>query len=235
LPAGGDREQLLVVISRDISQRKELEERQAWLYDQQSRQAKAMAEIVHSADFQRSDVEHGSGMVLGVLCQTLKAQSAELWKLESESEGRFVCLRSLRTDENLRQDLSLESLALPSLLREYRVIALPDDAAAVEDLDIGKALFPGAGMRTIPDEVTARLIEASARGMVAAVWLEGKPAGFLLVTISDPNRVWSIYEQNFCVALADLVAMLLEGRQRLDTLHALELSQKLIILVMSKF
>jgi len=228
LPAGGDREQLLVVISRDISQRKELEERQALLYDQQSRQAKAMAEIVHSADFQRSDVEHGSEMVLGVLCQTLKAQSAELWKLEGVSEGRFVCLRSLRTDEDTRQDLSLESLDLPPLLREYRVIALPDDAAAVEDLDIGKALSPGAGMRTIPDEVKARLIKASARGMVAAVWLEGKPAGFLLVTISDPNRVWSIYERNFCVALADLVAMLLEGRQRLDTLHALELSQKLI-------
>ncbi len=226
LPGGGDREQLLVVISRDISQRKELEERQALLYDQQSRQAKAMAEIVHSVDFQRSDVEHGSEMVLGVLCQTLKAQSAELWKFEGE--GRFVCLRSLRTDENARQDLSLESLALPSVLREYRVIALPDDAAAVEDLDIGKALFPGSGMRTIPDAVTARLIEKSARGMIAAVWLGGKPAGFLLVTISDPNRVWSIYERNFCVALADLVAMLLEGRQRLDTLHALELSQKLI-------
>jgi sigma-B regulation protein RsbU (phosphoserine phosphatase) len=226
LPAGGDREQLLVVISRDISQRKELEERQALLYDQQSRQAKAMAEIVHSADFQRSHVEHGSEMVLGVLCRTLKAQSAELWKLESE--GRFICLRSLRTDENARQDLILESFALPSVLREYRVIALPDDAAAPEDLDIGKAFFPGAGIKTIPDEVTARLIEKSARGMLAAVWLGGKPAGFLLVTISDPTRVWSIYERNFCVALADLVAMLLEGRQRLDTLHALELSQKLI-------
>jgi PAS domain S-box-containing protein len=226
LPAGGDREQLLVVISRDISQRKELEERQALLYDQQSRQAKAMAEIVHSADFQRSDVEHGSEMVLGVLCRTLKAQSAELWKFESE--GRFVCLRSLRTDGYARRDVNLESLVLPSVLREHRVIALPDDAAAVEDLDVGKALFPGAAMRMIPAEVTAKLIEKNARGMMAAVWLEGKPAGFLVVTISDPNRVWSIYERNFCVALADLVAMLLEGRQRLDTLHALELSQKLI-------
>jgi PAS domain S-box-containing protein len=229
LPAGGDREQLLVVISRDISQRKELEERQALLYDQQSRQAKAMAEIVHSADFQRSDVEHGSEMVLRILCQTLKAQSAELWKSESVGEGRFICLRSLRTDgEKTRQDLNLELLALPSLLREYRVIALPDEAAAVEDFDIGKALSPGAGTRTIPDEVTQRLIPDSTRGMVAAVWLEGRPAGFLLVTIRDPNRVWSIYERNFCVALADLVAMLLEGRQRLDTLQALETSQKLI-------
>jgi PAS domain S-box-containing protein len=225
LPADGDRDQLLVVISRDISQRKELEERQRLLYDQQSRQAKAMEEIVHSADFQRSDVEHGSEMVLGVLCQTLKAQSAELWKLENVDEGRFVCLRSLRTDERKRQDLSVESLTLPSLLREYRVIALPDE---VEDFDIGKALLPGTGMRTIPGDVTARLIEKSARGVVAAVWLGGKPAGFLLVTISDANRVWSIYERNFCVALADLVAMLLEGRQRLDALHALELSQKLI-------
>ncbi len=107
LPAGGEREQLLVVISRDISQRKELEERQALLYDQQSRQAKAMAEIVHSADFQRSDVEHGSEMVLGVLCRTLKAQSADLWKLDSVDEGRFVCLRSVRTDENKRQDAQL--------------------------------------------------------------------------------------------------------------------------------
>jgi serine phosphatase RsbU (regulator of sigma subunit) len=225
LPADGDREQLLVVISRDISQRKELEERQSLLYDQQSRQAKAMEEIVHSADFQRSDVERGSAMVLGVLCQTLKAQSAELWKLENVEEGRFVCLRSLRTDERKRQDLSVESLTLPSLLREYRVIALPDE---VEDFDIGKVLLPGTGMRTIPGDVTARLIEKSARGVVAAVWLGGKPAGFLLVTISDANRVWSIYERNFCVALADLVAMLLEGRQRLDALHALELSQKLI-------
>ena len=229
LPAGGDREQLLVVISRDISQRKELEERQALLYDQQSRQAKAMAEIVHSADFQRSDVEHGSEMVLRFLCQTLKAQSAELWKLESVGEGRFICLRGLRTDgDKTRQDFNLESSALPSLLREYRVIALPDEAAAVEDFDIGKALSPGAGTRTIPDEVTARLIPESTRGMVAAVWLGGKPAGFLLVTIRDSNRVWSIYERNFCVALADLVAMLLEGRQRLDTLQALETSQKLI-------
>jgi PAS domain S-box-containing protein len=229
LPAGGDREQLLVVISRDISQRKELEERQALLYDQQSRQAKAMAEIVRSADFQRSDVEHGSEMVLRVLCQTLKAQSAELWKLDSVGEGRFICQRSLRTDgENTRQDLSLESLALPSMLREYRVIALPDEAAAVEDFDIAKALSPGAGTRTIPDEVTARLVPEYTRGMVAAVWLGGKPAGFLLVTIRDPNRVWSIYERNFCVALADLLAMLLEGRQRLDTLQALETSQKLI-------
>jgi PAS domain S-box-containing protein len=229
LPAGGDREQLLVVISRDISQRKELEERQALLYDQQSRQAKAMAEIVRSADFQRSDVEHGSEMVLRVLCQTLKAQSAELWKLDSVGEGRFICQRSLRTDgENTRRDLSLESLALPSMLREYRVIALPDEAAAVEDFDIAKALSPGAGTRTIPDEVTARLVPEYTRGMVAAVWLGGKPAGFLLVTIRDPNRVWSIYERNFCVALADLLAMLLEGRQRLDTLQALETSQKLI-------
>src|SRR4029077_367405 len=56
----------------------------------------------------------------------------------------------------------------------------------------------------------------------------GKRGGFLLVAPPDANRVWSIYERNFCVALADLVAMLLEGRQRLDTLHALELSQKLI-------
>lgn len=229
LPAGGDREQLLVVISRDISQRKELEERQALLYDQQSRQAKAMAEIVHSADFQRSDVEHGSEMVLRILCQTLKAPSAELWKLDSVGEGRFICQRSLRTDgENTRQDLSLESLVLPSLLRQYRVIALPDVAAAAEDFDIAKALSPGAGTRTIPDEVTARLVPENTRGMLAAVWLEGKPAGFLLVTIRDPNRVWSIYERNFCVALADLVAMLLEGRQRLDTLQALETSQKLI-------
>jgi len=229
LPAGGDREQLLVVISRDISQRKELEERQALLYDQQSRQAKAMAEIVHSADFQGSDVEHGSEMVLRILCQTLKAPSAELWKLDSVGEGRFICLRSLRTDgEKTRQDLSLESLVLPSLLRQYRVIALPDEAAAVEDFDIAKALSPGAGTRTIPDEVTARLVPENTRGMAAAVWLEGKPAGFLLVTIRDPNRVWSIYERNFCVALADLVAMLLEGRQRLDTLQALETSQKLI-------
>ena len=94
LRASEDREQLLVVISRDISQRKELEEQQAALYEQQSRQAKAMAAIVHSLDFQRSDVEQGSEMILDFLCKTLQAESAELWRLENAEEGRFLCIRS---------------------------------------------------------------------------------------------------------------------------------------------
>jgi PAS domain S-box-containing protein len=228
LPASEDREQLLVVISRDISQRKELEEQQASLYEQQARQAKAMAAIVHSADFQRSDVEQGAVIVLDLLCKTLGAESAELWRLESEEEGRFLCIRNLRTnDANVRQttDLSLEAPALRTLLRGNRVIVLP---MPTENLDIGKSLWPDKGGSPIPDQFNAKLVPGGAKGLLAAVWLGGKPAGFLLIGTSDSSRVWSIYEQNFCVALADLVSMLLEGRQRLDTLQALQISQKMI-------
>jgi PAS domain S-box-containing protein len=231
LPASEDREQLLVVISRDISQRKELEERQASLYEQQSRQAKAMAAIVHSVDFQRSDVEHGSEIVLDFLCKTLGAESAELWRLEREEEGRFLCIRSLRAgDANARQiqDSSLESPALPALLRQNRVIALPDDFAEIGDLDIGKALLPGKESLPIPEQITTKLVPGGTKGLLAVVWLGGKPGGFLLIATRDSSRVWSIYERNFCVALADLVSMLLEGRQRLDTLQALQVSQKMI-------
>src|SRR3984885_12168471 len=124
LPASEDRDQLLVVISRDISQRKELEERQASLYEQQSRQAKAMAAIVHSVDFQRSDVEHGSEIVLDFLCKTLGAESAELWKLENEEAGRFLCIGSFRAETNTNggqtSDSTIESLELPVLLRANR-------------------------------------------------------------------------------------------------------------------
>jgi PAS domain S-box-containing protein len=231
LPASRDREQLLVVISRDVSQRKELEERQAALYEQQSRQAKAMAAIVHSVDFQRSNVEDGSKMVLDFLCKTLQAQSAELWKLEGEEEGRFLCIGRPRVDgSNLGQtpEPNLEAPALRDLLRDNRVIVLPGDVAGVADLDIGKALLTGKGPEPIPDQVSARLAPEGAKALLAAVWLGGKPAGFLLITARDSSRVWSIYEQNFCVALADLVSMLLEGRQRLDTLQALQASQKMI-------
>ena len=232
LPASANREQLLVVISRDISQRKELEERQASLYEQQSRQAKAMAAIVHSADFQRSDVEHGSEIVLYFLCKTLQAEWAELWRSGNvEEQGQFVCLRSFRADDLdtwRASDSSLESPALPALLRGNRVIALPDDFADLGDLDVGKALLLGGGPRPIPEEIIAKLVPGGAKGLLAAVWLCGKPAGFLLIATGDSRRVWSIYERNFCVALADLVSMLLEGRQRLDTLQALQLSQKMI-------
>jgi PAS domain S-box-containing protein len=231
LPAGEDREQLLVVISRDISQRKELEERQALLYEQQSRQAKAMASIVHSIDFQRSDVERGSEIVLNFLCKTLQAESAELWRLESAEEGRFLRIRSFQSNAakaRSSSDSSLESLHLPDLLRKNRVIALPDDVVDREDLGSGKALVPGEQSRPIPEQVRATLVPGGAKGLLVAVWLGGKPAGFLLIATSDSTRVWSIYERNFCVALADLVSMLLEGRQRLDTLQALQLSQKMI-------
>jgi PAS domain S-box-containing protein len=231
LPASEEREQLLVVISRDISQRKELEERQASLYDQQSRQAKAMAAIVHSIDFQKSDVEHGSEIVLDFLCRTLQAESADLWRLEDLQTGRFLCIGSFRADDRKApqiQDSTLESTALPTLLRENRVIALPDDVAVGEDLEMGKTLALGNGRLAIPQEVIARLVPDGAKGLLAAVWLGGMPAGFLVIAAVDSSRVWSIYERNFCVALADLVSMLLEGRQRLDALQALQLSEKMI-------
>jgi phosphoserine phosphatase RsbU/P len=230
LPASEEREQLLVVISRDISQRKELEEQQASLYEQQSRQAKAMAAIVHSVDFQRSDVEHGSEIVLGFLCRTLRAESAELWRLQSE-EGRFLRIGSLFADHgNARQipDISFESPALPAVLRQNRVLALPEEVADMQDLDIGEAFLPEKRLPPISEQISAKLVPGGAKGLLAAVWLAGKPAGFLLIASGDSGRVWSIYERNFCVALADLVSMLLEGRQRLDTLQALQLSQKMI-------
>jgi PAS domain S-box-containing protein len=231
LRASEDREQLLVVISRDISQRKELEERQAALYEQQSRQAKAMAAIVHSLDFQRSDVEQGSEMILDFLCKTLQAESAELWRLENAEDGRFLCIRSFCAGgANLRSKpgISVESTALPLVLRENRVLALPDDIASLEESAVGTALSPGTGPRSIPQQVSAKLVPNGAKGLLAAIWLAGKPAGFLLIGSHNSGRVWSIYERNFCVALADLVSMLLEGRQRLDTLQALQLSQKMI-------
>jgi PAS domain S-box-containing protein len=229
LPASEDREQLLVVISRDISQRKELEKRQAALYEQQSRQAKAMAAIVHSLDFQRSDVEHGSEIILDFLCRTLQAETAELWRLENEEKGQFLCLRSCCADgATLRQvpETSFESPVLPMVLRENRVIALPDELADSEDFEAGTALL--SEPLSIPEQIRTRLVPGGSRGLLAAIWLGGKPAGFLLIASRDSSRVWSIYEQNFCVALADLVSMLLEGRQRLDTLQALQLSQKMI-------
>jgi PAS domain S-box-containing protein len=231
LPASDDREQLLVVISRDISQRKELEEQQASLYEQQSRQAKAMAAIVHSVDFQRSDVQQGALIVLDFLYKTLGAESAELWQLENEEEGRFVCIRSIRAaDVNIRRpvDSSFESPALRMLLRENRVIVLPADSASNEGLEIGKAVLPREGARPIPELILTKLVPSGAKGLLATVWLGGTAAAFLFIGTSDSSRAWSIYEQNFSVALADLVSMLLEGRQRLDTLQALQLSQKMI-------
>jgi PAS domain S-box-containing protein len=231
LPASEDRDQLLVVISRDISQRKELEKKQASLYEQQSRQAKAMASIVHSADFQRSDVEQGAIIVLDFLRKTLGTESAELWRLEDEEEGRFLCIRSSRSpDAQVRpvDELTLELRALRVLLRGNRVIALTDDEASIEDTEIGKTTLSGQGARSISEQISTKLVPPGTKGLVATVWLGGKPAAFLLIGTSNSSRVWSIYEQNFCVALADLVSMLLEGRQRLDTLQALQASQKMI-------
>src|SRR6202030_4086622 len=96
------------------------------------------------------------------------------------------------------------------------------------NLDVGESPLPDKGGSPILEQINTKLAPGGTKGLLAAVWLGGKPAGFLLIGASDSSRVWSIYEQNFCVALADLVSMLLEGRQRLDTLQALQLSQKMI-------
>jgi PAS domain S-box-containing protein len=231
LPASEETEQLLVVISRDISQRKELEERQALLFEQQSRQAKAMAAIVHSVDFQRSDVEHGSEMVLAILLETFRAESAELWRLNSEEESRFLCVRSLRANDSEKDRAANSGVSLPGLsgvLRENRVVALRDDIAGLENFGVGSSALSGnTGLMNL-EEVWEKLLPPGTKGLLAAVWIGGKPAGFLFSTTRDLSRSWTIYDRNFCVALADLVSMLIEGRQRLDTLQALQASEKMI-------
>jgi PAS domain S-box-containing protein len=229
LPASEEREQLLVVISRDISQRKELEERQALLFEQQSRQAKAMAAIVHSVEFQRSDVEHGSQIVLAFLRETLRSESAELWRLDSETEARFRCvLRADAADERIPRTPEPLLPEFSAVLRENRVVALRDDIAGLENFGVGSPTLSGridlAGLEKICDQ----LLPPGTKGLLAALWIGGKPAGFLFSTTSDLTRSWTIYERNFCVALADLVSMLIEGRHRLDTLQALQASEKMI-------
>ena len=229
LPASAERDQLLVVISRDISQRKELEERQALLFDQQSRQAKAMAAIVHSVDFQRSDVEHGSEMVLAFLRETLPADSAALWRLNSEEESRFLCVLGADTTEERTASSSGVSLpGLSALLRENRVIALRDDIAGSQNFGVGSSVLSGKTDLLKLEQICEKLLRPGTKGLLAAVWIGGKPAGFLFSTNHDLTRSWTIYERNFCVALADLVSMLIEGRQRLDTLQALQVSEKMI-------
>jgi PAS domain S-box-containing protein len=228
LPATKEREKLLVVISRDITQRKQLEERQALLFEQQSRQAKAMAAIVHSLDFQRSDVEHGSDMVLRFLIETLQAESAELWRLEQEQENKYLCVRSLWTDKAMDRSQSLVLSGLPSLLRENRVIAIRGDSADLENFGAESEGSTVGHVQAILHEISSKLLPIGVKGLLAAVWLGGIPAGFLLIATRDANRTWTIYERNFSVALADLVSMLFEGRQRLDTLQALQASQKMI-------
>jgi PAS domain S-box-containing protein len=231
LPASEETEQLLVVISRDISQRKELEERQALLFEQQSRQAKAMAAIVHSIDFQRSDVEHGSEMVLAILLETFRAESAELWRLDSVEESKFLCVRSVRADDSKEGRAANPGVSLPGLsgvLREHRVIALRDDIVGLENFGVGSSAVSGNTHLMNLEGVWEKLLPAGTKGLLAAVWIGGKPAGFLFSTTRDLTRSWTIYDRNFCVALADLVSMLIEGRQRLDTLQALQASEKMI-------
>lgn len=229
LPASEEREQLLVVISRDISQRKELEERQALLFEQQSRQAKAMAAIVHSVEFQRSDAEHGSEMVLAFLRETLRSESAEFWRLDSETESRFRCV--FRADANEERAASHPGALLPGLsavLRENRVVALRDDIAGLENFGVGSSILSGNTNLPELEQICEQLLPPGTKGLLATLWIGGKPAGFLFSTTCDLTRSWTIYERNFCVALADLVSMLIEGRQRLDTLQALQVSEKMI-------
>jgi PAS domain S-box-containing protein len=228
LPASEEREQLLVVISRDISQRKELEERQALLFEQQSRQAKAMAAIVHSVEFQRSDAEHGSEMVLAFLRETLGSESAEFWRLDSEAESRFCCV--LRADATEERAASPGAIlpGLVAVLRENRVVALRDDIAGLENFGVGSSVLSGNATLQELQHICEQLLPAATKGLLATLWIGGKPEGFLFSTTRDLTRSWTIYERNFCVALADLVSMLIEGRQRLDTLQALQVSEKMI-------
>ncbi|MBV9672506.1 MAG: SpoIIE family protein phosphatase [Verrucomicrobia bacterium] len=204
LPAAAGVEKSLVIISRDITERKTLEFQQSALFDYQSRQAEALRQVVHSDVFQNLDVQGGSELVLNLLCQTMRARSAQFWT--SENHRQFTRKRSVGESEDNRK-AEFHSHSFPVLLRQFRVMSLPEDVTAEEHED---------------------LIGKNARALLAAVWQGGQPYGFIFVAVASSDHIWSIYDKNFCVALADLLSMLVEGRQRLDTLQSLQRSEALI-------
>jgi PAS domain S-box-containing protein len=149
-----------------------------------------------------------------VAAQTTGADRVSFWFLNEEA-GEMQCrdLFLLESKEHRAdQAPAVPAMASMEVLGQHRVVAIDD----LHDQPLDSSLEPGdyverVGMRAL---------------LSAPIWRQGQVTGFVTFAQTDEPRSWTLDEQDFAGAVADLVALTLEREQRARAEAALRESER---------
>jgi PAS domain S-box-containing protein len=205
-------ERCLVVVSRDITSRKEAEREKQERSQRQIERAQALADFAGSEELQVGALEICFGVVAEAAVKLTTFPRASVWTLDEETQVLLCVHRSGQEDGEVSPH-SLAKADAPGLfvlMSRERVIA----ARCIEEDERLKEI---AGFFT-SEGVTALLIVPLRRGSAVL--------GALICERTDLPHGWDLDEVTFATSLADGLVLAIDARDRLNAYHRLHESQQ---------
>jgi len=204
-------------ISRNITERKKMEDNMAYSYEYAKRLSDALARITKSPAISNGYLEASADVIAQEGCQALSSSCVGIWSF-SEEKNSLVSMSyyNISTQRNVIQDnydLSTRKEYL-NMLKTERVIVMNN----VDDCKLISNAFKG-------------YYDQMCGALDAPIRVGGKLFGVVCVeqrcTEKYPEkREWLIEEQNFASSLADLMALALSSYERRIARDAAEIASQ---------
>jgi len=203
-------------IARDITKRKELEQKMLSTYEYSKKLSGALAEITKSPTISAGILKAAASVVTHVGCIALNVYRIGIWHL-SESQNYLESISSYdvfsgvnSNQENFSLDDKQEYL---KLLMSERIIVMNN----IEDCKLIASSF--------------NEYEHLCAALDAPIRVDGKLVGVVCVEQwrceeYPDHRNWLIEEQNFASSLADLTALAISGSERRKAREAAEMANQ---------
>jgi len=196
----------LILVARNITQRKEREAQREAAEQRLQAQKKALIDLTHAPELQGSDLEALTWKVATVARSTLAGAEVSVWWLQGSDLQRQGSTRGGRGWETRPKGVALSPEQMSGL--EQTRIQVQSDGAR----DALAAHWQSTGSAAANLQVTLR------RG--------GCFCGLLVCAAEVPARTWHVDEQSFAESLGAILMQSLEARERRLAFAALKASQE---------
>ena len=204
-------------ISRNITERKKMEDNMALSYEYAKRLSDALARITKSPAISNGYLEAAAAVIAQEGCQVLSVNCVGIWSYSKESNYlESISYYNSFSQRNVIQDnydLSTRQEYL-NLLKSERVIVMNN----INDCQLISTAFNGyydrlCGALDAPIRIGGKLF--------GVVCIEQK-----CTEVYPDKREWLIEEQNFASSLADLMALAISGYERRMAREAAEIASQ---------
>lgn len=205
----------LVLVARDVTARKEAEQRAEKRVQQLVARTDTLAQFTRSRSFQDGDVEKCFALVTEVAVRHFDGERADVWLFSDDGQTlrraeTFAQHASTTHDDHatLRADACPHFLAA---LRADRCVEAVDARTDERVRELYPPLLAGHG---------------TASFLAARVGLGDELLGMLTLERTGAPSPWSLEDETFAASLADTLLMALHARRRAEAFGALQKSQR---------
>ncbi|MCL2792666.1 MAG: ATP-binding protein [Spirochaetaceae bacterium] len=208
----------LLIISRDITKRKELERRLASDYEYANKLSDSLARITKSPAISAGDLKAAADIIVQEGCVALNTHRVSAWTLAKDSEAleNISCYDSSTRKHRVQDNFDLLSR------KEYAELLKSERLVVTSNVEECYALY-------LAEEGSGSLFCAL---LDAPIRIDGTMVGVVCAEQDrceefPEGREWTIAEKSFVSSLADLMALAISGAERRRAYDAAKMASQI--------